>query len=236
MQIKIIYKVNRDGMLIDQSIVLPVNPESISFTESVKSQVVSVMGGEDRSILGNRDLRVVDVSSFFPLYESSYWRGYEFDEKTTTVSPTPKHFIEQLSNILNSKRAVQLLIFDDASSQNTTNMNLTLDCYLTKFTYGEKGGSLDVSYTLSFQEKRDVSGFWKSVSSSSGVSLEGRPSDVPTTKVYVVKSGDYLWKIAQKLLGDGDRWTEIYEKNADVIGDDPNLIKPGQRLVLTDVQ
>ena len=49
-------------------------------------------------------------------------------------------------------------------------------------------------------------------------------------EVYVVKSGDSLSKIAKQLLGDASRWPEIYEANKEVIGDNPNLIKPGQKL------
>jgi nucleoid-associated protein YgaU len=47
---------------------------------------------------------------------------------------------------------------------------------------------------------------------------------------YKVAKGDNLSKIAKKHLGDADRWREIYEANKGVIGDDPDLIKPGQVL------
>jgi len=50
-----------------------------------------------------------------------------------------------------------------------------------------------------------------------------------TQRVYVVKSGDSLSKIAKELLGDGNRWREIFEANKDQIKD-PNLIYPGQEL------
>lgn len=46
---------------------------------------------------------------------------------------------------------------------------------------------------------------------------------------YVVQAGDSLSKIAEKLLGDADRWREIFEANEDKI-DDPNSIRPGQEL------
>lgn len=56
--------------------------------------------------------------------------------------------------------------------------------------------------------------------------------------IYTVVSGDCLWSIAQRVLGDGstnraiDRgWRAIYTANADAVGSDPNLIHPG--LVLT---
>ena len=50
---------------------------------------------------------------------------------------------------------------------------------------------------------------------------------------YTVESGDCLWLIAQELLGDGNRWTEIYEANRDAVSD-PNLIYVGQALTIPD--
>ncbi len=49
------------------------------------------------------------------------------------------------------------------------------------------------------------------------------------TRVYVVKSGDSLSKIAKEVYGDANRWPEIFEANKDKIKD-PNLIYPGQEL------
>jgi nucleoid-associated protein YgaU len=50
--------------------------------------------------------------------------------------------------------------------------------------------------------------------------------------VYTVEKGDTLSSIAENELGDADRWEEIYELNRDVIGSNPNLIKPGMELEL----
>lgn len=50
--------------------------------------------------------------------------------------------------------------------------------------------------------------------------------------VHDVAAGDYLWQIAQQQLGDANRWPEIYALNRDVIGDNPNLLQPGQKLRL----
>lgn len=53
-----------------------------------------------------------------------------------------------------------------------------------------------------------------------------------TNKTYQVKSGDCLWTIAEKLLGDGMRWGELYELNSGVIGNNPDLIFPNTQLIL----
>jgi LysM repeat protein len=47
---------------------------------------------------------------------------------------------------------------------------------------------------------------------------------------YVVKAGDNLWDISKHFYGSGTHWSEIYHSNADVIGSDPRLIFPGEKL------
>ena len=52
-----------------------------------------------------------------------------------------------------------------------------------------------------------------------------------STKEYIVKEGDSLWKIAEKELGKGNRWEYLYEINKDVIKN-PNKLKKGTRIVI----
>ncbi|WEB45432.1 LysM peptidoglycan-binding domain-containing protein [Streptomyces yunnanensis] len=50
-------------------------------------------------------------------------------------------------------------------------------------------------------------------------------------ETYTVASGDSLYEIADKKLGGGDRWTDLYKANRQEI-QDPDLIYPGQQLDL----
>lgn len=45
---------------------------------------------------------------------------------------------------------------------------------------------------------------------------------------YTVQTGDSLWAIAERAYGNGADWPTIYEANKAVIGNNPNLIYPGQ--------
>lgn len=51
-------------------------------------------------------------------------------------------------------------------------------------------------------------------------------------RIHIVVAGDWLSKIAQKYYGDPMKYPIIHKANLDVIGPDPNIIKPGQRLVI----
>lgn len=56
-----------------------------------------------------------------------------------------------------------------------------------------------------------------------------------TAQVYVVRPGDSLWSIARAHPGTSSldhRWRAIWDANRDVVGDDPDLIMPGQPLRL----
>ncbi len=75
--------------------------------------------------------------------------------------------------------------------------------------------------------------FWASLKTI----LEVLP--IITTFTAAVEEGDTLWSLAQKYLGDGQRWRELYLYNIDTItrrqnthnaGPGPDMIFPGAEL------
>ena len=58
--------------------------------------------------------------------------------------------------------------------------------------------------------------------------VEGGSSST-AAKIYEVVSGDSLSKIAKREYGNASEWNRIYDANRDIL-DDPNKIKPGQKL------
>ena len=54
-------------------------------------------------------------------------------------------------------------------------------------------------------------------------------------QTYVTQSGDTLWDIAQRIYGDGTKWSMIHEANRATIGDDPQVIHAGATLVIPDI-
>lgn len=64
------------------------------------------------------------------------------------------------------------------------------------------------------------------------VPLDAEAAKAQPSRTYTVKTGDNLWKIAQRFYSQGNRWQEIYDANVKVIGPDPDLIFPGQVLTI----
>jgi nucleoid-associated protein YgaU len=115
-----------------------------------------------------------------------------------------------------------------------TETPINADVYLSDFTPQATGGYGDYAYTITLIQAKDIkvsaSG---TASTSEGMPLANKPKKEerpapPPAKTYTVVKGDTLWGIAQRFLGAGARYEEIYEANKGVIGGNPNLIYPGQ--------
>jgi len=52
------------------------------------------------------------------------------------------------------------------------------------------------------------------------------------SRVYVVEEGDTLFDIARYELGKASRWSEIYDLNRQVLGEDMDYLRPGTQLIL----
>ncbi|NDV51316.1 MULTISPECIES: peptidoglycan-binding protein LysM [unclassified Salipiger] len=62
-----------------------------------------------------------------------------------------------------------------------------------------------------------------------GVAEVEDEADGPAPVFHEVKEGENLWKIAEATLGDGARYSEIFEANKPMLSD-PDKIYPGQVL------
>lgn len=62
------------------------------------------------------------------------------------------------------------------------------------------------------------------------------PPAAAAERRHVVAAGDSLSKIAKKHYGDASQWRRIYEANRETIGGNPDLIHPGQDLVIPDAE
>lgn len=51
-------------------------------------------------------------------------------------------------------------------------------------------------------------------------------------RTYTIRSGDTLYSIATKMLGDGKKWKQLFEKNRALLKNDPKRLKIGMVLTL----
>jgi LysM repeat protein len=216
----------------EQIVQLPVNPEGLTIGGSANNKVSDTVGQGEINDLGFAKLKELSISSFFPkrfnneLYINT---GGDFKD--------PDFYIKFFEGIKTAREPFRLII---------TDININMLVSIEKFDYSYSHGTDDVNYELELREYKEhnikvlkttinenVPGTVQAVASASVVNTNSnRPVEKATIRTYTVVAGDSLWKIAQKYLGDGSRWNEIYtyNNNKSIIGGNPNLITAGQVL------
>jgi len=126
------------------------------------------------------------------------------------------------------------------------------DVYIESYNVSYKNGQGDYSYTINFLHAIDIKVYTSGTegnSTSTAATLANKPQGVertapPGTKSYIVVTGDSLYKIAEKMLGAGNKYEELYQINKGVIDEgnrDPEtgeqnpdyvMIHPGQELFI----
>ena len=87
-------------------------------------------------------------------------------------------------------------------------------------------------FSMQIQEVRIAKSAYtaKKTTSTQQVTSKKPATTKKSKRYYTVKSGDCLWNIAKKYYGDGSKYMKIYNANKSVIGKNPDLIYPKQRL------
>lgn len=196
---------------------LPVNPASIRIQSSHSYEDVEVSQLGEYTVIGDARLRDFSFSSFFPRDYSSSYCEYE-------AIPAPWDAVATIERWKASRRPIRLTI---------TGTPINYAVTVRQFDYEPEraGNPGDIYYDLTLKEyvfldanKLEMIGDTAKVSAQTA-----RPDTREIPSTYTVKPGDTLTKIA---LHYGKKWPEIYAKNKNVIGPDPNLIYPGQVLTL----
>ncbi|AJA42419.1 XkdP [Bacillus phage BalMu-1] len=182
-----------------------------------KFETISIMNlGEVDFTDGGKYINEIHFSSFFPsFYDGSYCKYANI--------PKPQDAMQQVTKWMDSKEPIRLII-----TETPINMLVNLAFHNSEYKGGEPG---DIYFDLSCRTYRTVKVKSKQVTVKK---VTTRPDTKPKPKNYTVKSGDSLWKIAamKQHYGAGSRWPEIYNRNKSVVGKNPNLIYPGQKLVI----
>ncbi|RUT36630.1 LysM peptidoglycan-binding domain-containing protein [Paenibacillus zeisoli] len=205
----------RDGN--GENFVFPVNPEEVQITRERGYDTVSLLSLGDFDFPQGERVKEITFSSFFPkVYNESYC-NYK-------PVPDPQKAMNKLTTFLHSKTPLRLII-----TGTQVNTLVIIASHNSTFRGGETG---DVYFDLTMRTWRELKvGKLGGAVAGSGAK-SSRPDLKKSPKIYIVKPGDSLSKIAKLQLGSSARWKEIYKLNKLLIGNDPNKIRVGQKLVM----
>ena len=194
---------------------MPITPSKVTVKINNQNKTMTLINGEEINILKAAGLSDVSFELVLPQVSYPFSNGgaqsaayYLSLFERLKVSKTPFQFI------LNRQKP-------GGGMFHYTNLTVGLETYEITDDAGE---GFDVKVKINLKQYRAYG--------TKTVKAAPRPTTTaPKAATYTVKSGDCLWNIAKKQLGNGADYTKIYNLNKDKIKN-PNLIYPGQVLTL----
>ena len=212
-------------------VLMPITPSKVKVKINNQNETLTLINGEEINIL--KEPGLTDVSFDLLLPQVSY-------PFTNGGAQSADYYLSLFERLKTSKQPFQFILNRSMPTGRRlfyTNLTVGMEDY--QITDDAEEG-FDITVTVSLKQYRHYG--TKTVT----IQPAPTPAETPTATVeqpqressqapqqttYTVKSGDCLWNIAKKYLGDGTRYNEIYELNKDKITN-PNLIYPNQVLTL----
>lgn len=219
------YRLYLDGVLF------PVTPEKITVKINGNNEKVTLINEGEANILRAPGLSEVEFELSLPnvkypyaVYPESFRPAKFYLDKLEDLKRGKKPF----SYIVTRTDLVTRKLFD-------TNMTVSLEDYSI---VEDASDGMDVTVKVSLMQYREFTTKTCSIDIALPKpravmqSKRAVSENAPSGGSYTVVKGDSLWKIAGKYYGSGAKWPAIYEANKSVVGGNPNLIYPGQVLVI----
>lgn len=218
------YKMYLDGVLV------PVTPSKVKMKINNQNKTITLIGGDEINILKSAVLTDVSFDLLLPQVP------YPF----SSVYQPAQTYLDKLEKLKNGKKPFQWILSRTRPNGDPlfySNLTVGLEDY--QITEDAKAG-FDLTVTVNLKQYRHYGpktviiqpANTKGTPATATVKEPPRETrNAPKKAAYTVRSGDCLWNIAKKQLGNGARYKEIYNLNQDKIKN-PNLIYPGQILIL----
>ena len=196
---------------------MPITPSKVTVKINNQNKTMTLINGEEINILKAAALSDVSFELLLPQVSYPFTNG---------GAQSASYYISLFERLKNSKEPFQWILNRQRPAGGMffyTNLTVGMENYEL---VDDAGAGFDVKVKVSLKQYRAYG--------TKTVKLKPAPRPAPSApkkSTYTVKSGDCLWNIAKKYLGDGSRYNEIYNLNKDKIKN-PNLIYPNQVLTL----
>lgn len=193
------------------NILFPIAPAKISTKINNKNKTITLINEGEVNLLKDAGLTKVSFEILLPNHK------YPF-AKYTNGFKSASFFLDALEDFKIKKKPFQFIVSRTLPTGSVlfyTDLKVSLESYTIE---DDASNGFDVKVTVELTQYKpygtkttDISAYIRSKNRA-----DGNGANNGGTK-YTIVSGDTLWGIAKKKLGDGSKWTLIYNANKDVI-------------------
>ena len=194
------------------SVPLPVTPEKLTMKIKNQNKTVDLANGMQLNNLNPAGLTEIGFDAILPQVK------YPFAYYANGFQPA-EYFLKKLEALKSGKKSFRFICTRQAPGQKRffdTNMLVTLEEY--DITEEVKEG-MDVAISVELKQYIPVS--LKTIDlppAPQPVEAPGENRGAPATgRTYTVVHGDSMWEIAQKCMGNGSLYKQLYEMNREQI-------------------
>jgi len=212
-------------------VLLPITPSNITLKVKNQNKTINLIDGSEINILQSAGLTEIDFKFTIPQITKYPFARYQNNEFKDVL-----YYTKKLEDLKVNKRPFQFKVIRRTPTGGNlydTNITVSLEDYNIVDDV-DNGFDVDISVNLkqyiAYKTKKLVIASTTGNSTTVSASKQSTRTDtkaIPDT--YVVKTGDTLWAIAKKYLGDGQKYRDIVKINNIK---NPNLIYPNQVLKL----
>ena len=220
---QIVFKDEKNG----QRFVFPVNPPRITIRNGRQFNEVPIVNLGVALLAGPVNPEEISFESFLP-------RAFDPSFTNYTQLEVPEDSIERLlvwmgkpasSNKGGALPATPLRV-------TITGTQFSQLMVITDIQHSYMGGEPDAIYfQISMRKWLRQRVRVEEADEGGGSSSEGPREEPPFAgTTHKVVKGDTLWLLAKRFYNSGSKWDTIYQANKKLIGNNPNIIRPGQQL------
>ncbi|EMJ6827233.1 TPA: LysM peptidoglycan-binding domain-containing protein [Clostridioides difficile] len=191
---------------------LPIPPPKLEVKVTNKNKTVDLINVGEVNILKKEGLSEISFEAEFTHNKLPFYRGTFRDVQ---------FFLSKLELLKTDCKPFQFIVSRQLGNKVLFNTNIKVSLEEYNIVEDAENGS-DVKVAIKLKQYRDYS--TKKLVPTTPKNETGRPSvkiepkrvdsvNAPSGKTYTVKSGDSLWSICQKQLGDGSLYKKVYELN-----------------------
>ncbi|SJP48524.1 LysM domain/BON superfamily protein [Clostridioides difficile] len=192
---------------------LPITPGKLEIKTTNKNKTVDLINDGEVNILKTPGLSEISFEAEFTHNKLPFCRGQFRDVQ---------FFLSKLELLKTDCKPFQFIVSREMGGKVLFNTNIKVSLEEYAISEDAENGS-DTKVAIKLKQYRDYS-TKKLVPAPPKTTETGRPSvkiepkrvdsiNAPNTKTYTVKSGDSLWSICQKQLGNGSLYKKVYELN-----------------------